>query len=82
MDELTTEWKYKGKFLKMGIKQYRLPGDDHIRVRFVDLPNDQLYEIIERINKEDHNIRTPDGFCYCSLFLVRSKYSPNLQIIK
>ena len=62
MDELSTEWKYKGKFLKMGIKQYRLPGDDHIRVRLFDLLNHQLYEVIERINKGDHDLQTPDGY--------------------
>ncbi|KAK8802795.1 hypothetical protein WA171_006467 [Blastocystis sp. BT1] len=51
MSSLHTDWKYQGRFLKMGIKQYRLPGQTQIR----------SYEIVERINKGDHDIRCLDG---------------------
>ena len=32
MSDLTVDWKYKGKYLKMGIKKYRIPGEESIRV--------------------------------------------------
>ena len=32
MADIPVEWKYEGRFLKMGIKKYVLPGQTIVRV--------------------------------------------------
>lgn len=37
MEELSTDWKYAGKWLKIGLKKYVLPGQSKTRVRCMTL---------------------------------------------
>ena len=37
MEKLSTDWKYAGKWLKIGLKKYVLPGQSKTRVRCMTL---------------------------------------------
>ena len=65
---MSVEWKAEGKFLKFGIKTYVLPGGEKEMVR-MDLCFSHIkkYEIVERVTKDEKDIRKQDGWCFCLL---------------
>ncbi|KAK8831824.1 hypothetical protein WA577_001882 [Blastocystis sp. JDR] len=72
MEELSTDWKYAGKWLKIGLKKYVLPGQSKTR----------LYEVVERVGKGDHDQKILDGINILPIAVSAKRHTKSIIVEK